>query len=217
MARGITVTNNLGSAMGDILERLDRFLDDVRVAEQSSARTATTVTQTSFKRKRPIAPPRRGRHGRGQMAKSASWRATRGGNVQFNYSGMNRDEPQWIIQEIGTGRRATLRQGSKPNPVGRPTAGATYVRTVKSQIGRRISPSLVWASNGRYVRPGAGRNQQLYLRRQVFGYPAHGHPASIRIKREIRGQHFVQKGGEAGFREFRTTVLAAARTQLKRR
>ncbi len=214
-SRGIKVTNNLPSAMGEILDSLDRFRDKVQAAERSAAATATQVSRTTFKRKRVVAPPRIGRHGRQQMARTVQWQALPDGRVGVNYGKLNREQPHWIIQELGTGKRAVIRAGGRPRPVGRPSKGATYVRTVKSQRGRRLSNSLVWAQGGRYVPPGPPRRQQLMYRRRVTGYPSRGYVPSIRIRREIEGQHFVQKGGEAGFREFHKD-LAAARLQLKR-
>jgi hypothetical protein len=36
------------------------------------------------------------------------------------------------------------------------------------------------------------------------------------IKREIQGQHFVQKGGTTAFREYSTSVRAAARQAFQK-
>lgn len=221
IASTVGMTGSADAVMREIYSRVDAFLGDVQAAQVSSARTATTVTQRSAKRLRPLAPPRNGRSGRGQMAKSAKWRPTKTGRVQFNYLGMNQDHPHWIIQEIGTGQRATVRSGGESRGRGRPRKDATYVRTVKSQKGRPISGGLVWARGGKYIPPITGRvgNDQLMLRSQVTGVPfvRNRQLPKIVIRREIQGQHFVRQGGQAGFREYRGSVLAAARQQLKRR
>lgn len=216
----VGMSGDPAAVMREIYAKIDSFLGDVQTAQVQSAKTATTVTQRKAKRLRPIAPPRAGRHGTGQMAKAAKWRPTKTGQVQFNYLGMNKDQPHWIIQEIGTNARARVRSGGRPLPKGRPRKDATYVRTVKSQKGRIIRGHLVWARGGRYIPPITGRvgNDQLFLRQTVQGVPhVRGRNLpNIRIQREIKGQHFVREGGRAGFREFRGSVLTAARQQLKR-
>jgi hypothetical protein len=133
-----------------------------------------------------------------------------------------RDAPHWIIQEIGTGKRATIQRHDTPNPVGRPRKGASHVRTVKSQRGRRISAGLVFASGGNYSAPGARTGENLHWASRVQGVPMRtrqnprGQNAAIRISKEIQGQHFVKKGGQAGFREYRGSVLAAARQAFRK-
>ena len=81
----------------------------------------------------------------------------------------------------------------------------------RSSTGRLIPASLAFgtAEGGNFTPAGAARGQQLYLRSRLKNAPALRHP--LVITREIEGQHFVQKGGEAGFRQYRTSVLAAAR------
>jgi hypothetical protein len=137
------------------------------------------------------------------------------------------DFPPWLVQEIGTGQRAIQSEATAQgagNPVGRPRKNAEYVKSVPSQIGRRISGHLVWATKGgQYTAPGATSGQQLWLRSQVTGAPvrydakAKRYERRMEIHREIPGQHFLRDGGRAGFREYRTSVLAAARTQLRKK
>jgi hypothetical protein len=88
---------------------------------------------------------------------------------------------------------------------------AQYVRTVKSQKGRKISASLAFGTSpgGQFVPAGAGRGQQLYRRRDLTGSPFR--PRRITIRNEIHGQHFVRDGARAGYREYRRTMLGAAR------
>lgn len=215
-----------GALGGPALDkRLAQFVAQVDFARYSAARTATTVSQRSFRRKRYEAPPRAKREGHGQMRTSIRWRPIgKGASVGLALQELNNAAPHWIIQEIGTGKRAVQHAGTSPNPSGRPRKGATYIKTIPSQVGRSISPGLVWATKGgKYSPPIRARgNQNLYWRSQVHGAPVYFDPSTnrtapgLRISREIKGQHFIQKGGQAGFREYRKTVLAAARSQLRK-
>lgn len=206
--------------------RLAVFLHEVQNARRSAAQVATTTSRQAIGRTRPFAPPRRGRNHE-SIERVLRWGLVGRGNtdagVGLNFTELNKRSEHWIIQEIGTGQRATIKVADKPNPRGRPTAGATYVRTVKSQVGRRISSGLVFATGpaGNYSKPGSASGQQLYLRRQIKNVPFasrrdRSQPGII-IGREIPGQHFVQAGGREGFRHYRQSVLAAARSQLRKR
>lgn len=192
--------------------RLKSFVDQDQRARVAAAKLATQVTRNSFHYKRPaVAPGRAGRSSTGgRMRDALRWTATPGAPVEFDLAEADGRAPHWIIQEIGTGERATMHQAGQKNPQGRPTKGATYVRTVKSQVGRRISSSLAFGTGvgGAYSPPGAARGQQLFLRSQLRGAPRRG---GLTISKEIEGQHFVQRGGQEGFREYRYSVIAAAR------
>lgn len=202
----------------NMTERMNRLLADERDARVAAAKTATQVTQSSFHYKRVAdAPPRAGRRSTGgQFTSHLNWVVT-GDDVAFDQASADAQVPYWIIQEIGTGKSATLKQGGRKNPRGRPRAGATYVKTVRSQRGRLIPSSLVFATSagGQYSPPGAGGGQQLYLRSMIKGAPVRRR--AMVITREIEGQHFVQKGGQAGFRQYKPTVLAAARRAFQGR
>lgn len=211
-----------GALTTQLDDRIRTFRAQVKSSEKASAAMATRTSRSTFKRVRDLAPPRAGRWGKGRMTSSIEWAPRTDGTVGLKQQQLTAAAPHWIIQEIGTGQRAIARVAGTPRPVGRPTKGAVYVRTVKPQVGRRIAPGLVFATKGgQYSPPGAARNQQLYARTMVRGAPIHtarsrkSAPA-IRISREIKGQHFIQKGGDQGFREYRESVLAAARQQFKR-
>lgn len=219
----VTDRGALGGVNGSLRQRLVTFDKAVRDARAQSAATATQVSRSNVRRIRPLAPPRQGRyHG---LKEAIRW-APMGklDNVGLALKELDAKFPPWLVQEIGTGERAIQRISGVANPQGRPAAGASYVKTVRSQRGRRISPAFVFATRGgQYSPPGSATGQQLYLRSQVQGAPVRYDPAARRsapaivIDREIRGQHFIQKGGEAGFREYRQSVLAAARSHLKKR
>lgn len=207
-------------AAGDLMGRLNRLVAAEQQARQGAARTATTATRSHFHYLRPAnAPARPGRRSTGgRFTTFLQWQAqsaARGGGVAFDVAEADTRVPYWIIQEIGTGQRALIRRAGANNPVGRPRSGAQYVRTVKPQRGRQIPASLAFGTGprGTFTPPGASRGQQLYLRSLLRRAPTlpQGPRRGLFITREIRGQHFVQAGGEAGFREYRTSVLAAAR------
>lgn len=223
MTVSVTDRGSLGGVPGSGLSaRLKQFTKDVEASRGKSARTATTVSRANVRRVRELAPARANRyHG---LQDAIQWRGLKSGGVALDTAQLNAKFPPWLVQEIGTGQRAIERTGGSPNAPGRPAAGAKYVKTVRSQVGRRISPGLVWAKGGKFQRPGqGGRTGQLLPRTQAQGAPprfdrsARMSQPGIRISREIRGQHFIQKGGQEGFREYRESVLTAARSQLKKR
>lgn len=199
--------------------RVATFMAAEERARQMAARAATTATRANFRYRREFAPPRAGRSSTGgHMKQHLEW-TSRNGLVEFDMAEADRRVPHWIIQEIGTGQKATMRKAGQANPEGRPKKGAAYVRTVKSQKGRRISGGLVFASGGRYSPTGSARDEQLHLASKVTGVPhfSGGKQApGIRISKEIEGQHFVRTGGREGFSEYRESVLGAARQAFRK-
>ena len=201
--------------------RMRKLNQDIEKAAARSAQIATKASLRALKHKRDVAPPRIGRD-QEHIADVLRWGRPQSDPkaVALNYNTLNKRARHWPIQEIGTNRSAVVYMDEDT------------VRTLKipSQRGRRISSSLVFATGpgGVYSAPGSSRNQQLYLRSKVKGAPiiqrqvrtsddiAARRVNSLRIRKEIPGQHFVQAGGKAGFREYRKSVLAAARTQFRR-
>lgn len=218
LTASVTDRGALGSGLRTRLTLLQRA---EQAARAQGAATATSVSRASIHRLRPAPPPRHGRYS--GLAGAVEWKPNSFG-VELDLAKLNTDFPPWLVQEIGTGERAIQGQANATGnaiPVGRPRSGATYVKTVRSQVGRPIKGFLVWATRGgQYTPPGAATGQQLYLRSQVKGAPVrfdtstNRYAANIRIGKEIKGQHFLRDGGQAGFREYRSSVLAAARTQL---
>lgn len=208
----ISSTNVLGDAgtggIRSLGERLAAFAAADVAAQRAAVAKATTVSRSSFKRKREIAPPRPGRSGQGRMTESIVWgRVKDQSSIALRIADLDKAAPHWIIQEIGTGQRANIFRAEENGPqVGR-------VATVPAQRGRVIPSGLAWASQGRYVPPNrAGGTDNLFPR--IGAAHASG---TMTIKREIEGQHFIKKGAEEGFREYRTSVLAAARRELRKR
>ena len=198
-------------------EQAKGFLDEEKRARELAAQTATAVSRASIQNERPLAPPRAGRSHSRRLRDVVEWGVAADG-VELDIPQLDAGARYWIIQEIGTGQRATLRQGGVRNPVGRPSKSATHVRTVKPQRGRAISSGLAWATGptGTYTAPGAATGQQLHLVRRLKGVPFGPHSArtQMRITREIRGKHFARKGGEAAAPQYRKSVLESARRRF---
>ena len=109
-----------------------------------------------------------------------------------------------LIQEVGTGRSARIL-----NPPGQ--------ITIPSQIGRAISANLYWGTGvgGNAVGPRAGANgDQLYYASELNNVGA-VRRRKKRIRREIKGKHFLQAGGQAGYLELRTGLVDEAKRIFK--
>ena len=191
--------------------RIDAFRAQEIAARRTAATTATQVTRASFHHSRPQNVPNRpGRDNPLPMLQALRW-VPSGNGVAFDIAEANYQAPYWIIQEIGTGQSAGLLRDGVKFGRGRRAVGAPNTISVRSQVGRRISGRLAWGTGpaGTWVAPGGGTGQQLYLRALLKGGAAAR--GGMRIKREIKGQHMVQQGGNQGFRTYRTEVQAAAR------
>lgn len=187
-------------------EKEKQFRPKVRDARDRSIKVANRASRSAFNPVRPRTAARPGRSG-GPMKSFINW-VPKGPGVQLDLPALDRGARYWIIQEVGTGQKATMRQGGSSNK--------STARTVKSQRGRKISRRLVWAAEGHfapanYVQYG---RQQLELASQVSGVPFNR--KRMVIRNEIVGQHFIQKGAEAGFRTYERSVLAAARETFRK-
>jgi hypothetical protein len=201
----VSNTDVLGQGIRD---RLSRFAAADVAAQRAAAAKATDVARASFKRKRDIAPPRPGRSGRGQMTKGIQYSRVSGQSaVALRVKDLDAAAPHWIIQEIGTASTANIFRAEENGPQ------VARVATVPPQYGRTISSGLAWASQGRYVPPQKGGGTENLVPR--IG-PRYGNQRMV-IRKEIEAQNFIQKGSEAGFREYQTSVLAAARRELRKR
>lgn len=189
--------------------RAERFIEAEAAARKAAAAEATAASRRGFTYKRVVTPARAGRSGTGgRMMTYVEWKTTADGRVALDEQQLKTNAPHWIIQEIGTGERAMVHRVGQAIPQGRPRKGADYIRTVRSQKGRIIKSGIVFASGGRYSPPGSATGEQTALASQV-GAPFR--PPRIKIEKEIEGQHFVRDGGKEGFRQYRLSVLAAAR------
>ena len=223
VALTLHVTDKQGDMFGAAMnKRLQKFVDADKAARRAAAMTATSLSRSTWENrrdKRDVVASRAGRESTGgHLGSMIDWRAgtVKGMSVvALDINRLTSAAPHWIIQEIGTGNRATVHKVGQSNPLGRPAKGANYIRTVKSQRGRVIKAGLVFAtSGGRFSFPGSARHQQIQLASQVTGIP--GYQPPIVIQREIHGQHFVQRGGNQGFSQYRTSVLGAARQAFRK-
>lgn len=203
-------------ARNPIGARVQRLLEVERRASATAAETATAKSRNSFHYLRePVAGLKR--NGRastgGRFASHIQWTPDATG-VALNLEHMNVEAPHWPILELGTGKSARMRFGGDTGA--NPRARAAELRTIPSQRGRAIHGALVFADGpgGTYSPPGASRTQQLFYRDQVAGVPRYRR--TLRIRREIKGQHFIQKGAQAGFRQYQNQVLAAARQTFRK-
>lgn len=220
------------------LQRLAAFEQAERSVTRKAAAEANRVSKAKAKAVRPPAPPRKGRMNvPGALADNIEWVANnQTGGVALNRKRLDSKVPWWVVQEIGTGRRATIKVGKRSstgrtgagggtgNTRGRPTnasrgaRGSNFIQ-VESQIGRIIPGHLVWATGpgGQYTAPGGARNQQLHLRRRVKGAPLgpkRRRGDEMIITKEIKGKGFIKAGAREGFRDYKNGMVAAAKTTL---
>ena len=213
------VSAGSGAPTNSIKERVRTFRQAEKRAAAEAAQIATRTSRASFHYLRPPAGAQRpGRESTGgRFPDYLEWEVDpRSGQVELALQELETRAPHWIILEIGTGERAQMRVGGDTDGAGGSIGPRARLRTIPTQRGRRIHPSLVFADGpgGKYSPPGAERGQQLFARSRVIGAPRRR--LGIVIKREIEGQHFVQKGAEAGFRHYRQSVLAAARNAFQK-
>lgn len=187
---------------------VQQFIKATNVREQDAIKAATAESRNVFTSNlsgRPHVPPRMGRRtSGGTFASQIHWVKTPGHHdvsISLDIATLKRLGSYVFVNEIGTGKTAHIL-----NPPGS--------ITVPSQIGRMLPRGLVWASG-----PGADavgpskstRAQNLFLRSDVNGgFVVKGRVG--RIRREIKGKHFIQKGGVLGFH----TLDAGLRADAKR-
>lgn len=164
--------------------------------EMQAAKVATDMSRNVFASsnmmKRPLAPPRQGRPTTdGTFRTLLVWDPDHANNsIVFDTQRIRSRAPYYLIQEIGTGQSARIL-----NPPG--------TLTVPSQRGRLISANLLWAtgpgaSPAAPGRNGAGALEQLYLVTDLNN--ATRRSRRMRIRREIKGKHYLRDGGIEGFR-----------------
>jgi hypothetical protein len=161
--------------------------------ENQAAKAATDLSRTTFQSRlsgRPLAPPRAGRPTTsGTFASNLVWNPDHANNtIMFDTQQIRSRAPYFLIQEVGTGQSARIL-----NPPG--------TLTVPSQRGRLIAGNLQWAPGpgAAPAPPGRGGGlEQLYLLTDLNN--ATRRTRRMRIRREIRGKHYLRDGGIEGFR-----------------
>jgi hypothetical protein len=199
---------------------------------EAAARAATRKSRAMFTSGlsgRPLAPPRAGRPTTsGQFVSYINWtvaRAAKGSvstTVQFDLHKLDAAAPYWLIQEIGTGNTANITSGVAGRQV-------RYGGHVQSQVGRKISKYLMFApgpgqrptrsgglTKGKHGSSGGTGTDQLYTA-SALDMSQTFHNSAHRIKREIRGKHYIQIGGAEGFRYFKSNVVTGTKRILSPR
>jgi hypothetical protein len=200
MSLGSLPPNFVVSAKGrrflNIRQTAQEFDQKVIEFEDQAADAATNMSREVFLReeakyRRPLAPKRPGRPTTGgQFADRLLWTPDGNGNIEFDVRKIRAAAPYFIIQEIGTGQSAAIL-----NPKGSVS--------VKSQYGRLISSRLVWAAGpgGDPVNASRGASRdQLYFARDFNADSLKDvRQRRKRIRREIKGKHYLYFGGNEGF------------------
>lgn len=196
----------------NVYAQAQAFRRAVPGAEAAAAAVATDESKYTFLRQlnarnRPHAAPRSGRPTTGgTFDQLIRWRPDGRGNIAFDFQGLKGAAPYFLIQEIGTGKTATIL-----NPQG--------TVTVRSQVGRTISANLYWASGpgGNAVAPRSGASgDQIYAAAELNASTLARVPQRRkRIRREIKGKHYIQIGGRAGYLELRTRLTDEAKRIFK--
>lgn len=172
---------------------ISQFRTAATKREMQAAKAATDLSRTTFQSRlsgRPLAPPRAGRMTTsGTFASNLVWDPDHATNsIVFDQQLIRSRAWYFLIQEIGTGQSARIL-----NPPG--------TLTVPSQRGRLIANSmLVWAPGPGAASspPGRGGLEQLYLVTDLNN--ATRRNRRMRIRREIKGKHYLRDGGIEGFR-----------------
>lgn len=203
----------------ELKRRLDVLVNGVEAQLTRAAKTATNVSRADFatqRSRRPFVPARPGRSTtQGRFEQDINWNPQRraDGNlvVSLDVDKLEAATPThyggrgyWLIQEIGTGREATMRVG------GAPRYQRQSMVEVRSQIGRLIPNTLAWQSSGGVLSAAqAARYGQDQLAAAAAATRRAG--TAVVIGREIQGKHYVRDGGFVGFNQFESNALVAAK------
>lgn len=199
---------------------VDAFHQSLDAAQSEAAEAATLAGRKRWKARqdrRPRVGPRPGRSTKTHTNRVIKWTpldAKTDTGATFDVKSADRRVPHWFIHEIGTGKSAHMKRPVHQGRTGRPKKGASTVRRVKSQKGRKIKRHLVWSDGAPMVQQ--GKDERARVRRsgggQLMLASEMGVPPRTRlmvIKKEINGKHFVMKGTTEGFRRFNTLLMAA--------
>lgn len=191
-----------------IQKQISQFQQVIPKHEDAAASRATLVSRDRFLSQlsgRPLAPARTGRPTTGgRFADDIIWERDGHGGIELDVPRLQAVAPYFLIQEIGTNKTANILNGA-----GSSGPGSISVR---GQAGRSIAWTLFWAS-------GAGSNavqattgatgDQLYLAPDI-NINTMVAKRRKRIRREIKGKHYLRDGGAAGFSELEVLLLTDA-------
>lgn len=210
---------------GTFSKKFDARLRDFETAVAAATRKAAVTAEKSSKQRakaiRPPAPPRAGRASPpGALGKAITWKVDPVDKnfVVLDVPALDSQVRWWRVQEIGTGKSATIRRGGQPNPRGQVAKGAQYRVQVKSQKGRVLPGHLVFVSRAGNAQRFSDRSKrQALVPRAIAKNESRIPVRTRRIRNEIEGKHFIRDGARDGFRDYRKEVLAAARATLAKR
>lgn len=176
--------------------------------ELQASKIATDTSRSVFRYNlgqphRPLAPVRPGRPTTmGAFPTLLRWVTDHRNNaIKFDTPAIRRAAPYYLILEIGTGQTAAIL-----NPPGAITIPKQYGRLIKN-IG------LYWAGGpgGQPSPPSrVGGLEQLYLQTDLK-MGKFQRTRRMRIRKEIKGRHYLRDGGIEGFRTLSTGLQADAR------
>lgn len=203
----------------DMDRSIASFQRRAQAATQRAARQATEASRRRFRSKlsgREVTPSRSGRRSTGgAFAQSIDWAPsfTPGQmRVDLQTTKLAKAAPYWLIQDVGTGKSATLKSHGR--------TGAVSARSVsiKTQVGRRLPAGLVWTAM-----TGGGRRDQIVPRSTAgigFEADAQGnYPRYKRIKilEEIKGKRYIQAGSDAGYAQLRGDLDKIFKSEFSKR
>jgi hypothetical protein len=226
MATMLQVQMNLvDKNRGTFSKKFDARLRAFEMAVDTASRNAAVKTQKHSQQRakavRPPAPPRAGRASPpGALAKAINWKVDPSDKnfIILDVGALDSQVSWWRVQEIGTGKSATMRKGGQPNPRGQVAKGASYRVQVKSQKGRVLPGHLVFVSRAGNAQRFSDRSKKQALVPRAQAKKESTIPVRRRvIRNEIEGKHFIRDGAREGFRDYRKEVLAAARATLGKR
>jgi len=189
---------------------ISQFQTAATKREVQAAKIATSTSRSVFQSRlsgRPLAPPRVGRPTTlGSFATLLNWLPDHRNNaVKFEVGAIKTAAPYYLIQEIGTGKTAQILKTAN---------GGSAAITIPSQRGRLIrNIDLYWSGGpgGSPSPPGRGSGlEQLYLATDLK-MGKFSRTRRMRIRREIKGKHYLRDGGIEGFRSLSTGLQADAR------
>lgn len=134
--------------------------------------------------------------------------------VEFDLVGLEGRAPYALIQEVGTGPGSSARilNGGRAGSISFP-----------SQIGRNLPRHLYWGDTAGATpsRPMSGKNRAALQSagaigmQQLFERPAGQFGRAGRIRRDIKGKHYIRDGGIAGYDLLRERLEADFRKTFK--
>lgn len=217
--------NTSGNSLREARRGAKRFLDKLPGKMSRSASTAKTAAQIRFSSRLADRPRAEARPGRAQAPgglESHIRYEVEGNRVFLDRDKLDRatrtakGHPYWMIQEIGSGESASMKSVDAEGNV----TEAPF--SIRSQVGRTLSPGLQWhAGGGLYFPPlGEVRTHQIEAvdrsRTQMDDwalFQTTRFPVQIRV--DIQGKHYIQRGSFRGAEVLRGELRELLKTTLK--